>query len=453
MIINNLFPDVVKMYRILKKEIPSLKNLNKDIMNRLCLMEKSSDFWWVLTGEYSIQAYYITLLSAKEPRLLVDINNFYEEFIEAKKISSVIVSLIGREVIFGDKENYKMSLENEINSETLLMDDEKLHYAEHKCIEGRLAHPFNKLSRVLYLLRFFRIKIFSILSEATKLIPYVKRKNTAGLHFSKPATGHEYENAFLAILPKEFLMNLPSWCVYLSEKIVSKNHKWVTYFGHELNIYQRILIATSYEKFGKKNIKIVWHGGNLGNMDFWNLHKFSLFPKLKFETLKIDLILSNSKNLKPSNGILFCPTQLPFFTNVSLKHFRNLIYVYRKAVDLLVEGFRNRKNIKIRYKDHKWLRGYVGQFSVAESDIPIESKKFEEAYKQYSTIVSIPYGTIAAKCAANNVSCIVYHQPISPTDRDTHLQLCKTPGVYTDENKFLDQLKKIIENLPIKENY
>lgn len=45
MTINNLFPDAVKMYRILKKEIPSLKNLNKDIMNRLCLMEKSSDFW------------------------------------------------------------------------------------------------------------------------------------------------------------------------------------------------------------------------------------------------------------------------------------------------------------------------------------------------------------------------------------------------------------------------
>jgi hypothetical protein len=189
-------------------------------------------------------------------------------------------------------------------------------------------------------------------------------------------------------------------------------------------------------------------------MDFWHLYRFSLFPELKLQTLNIDSILPGSEKLKVANGILFCPIALPWFTGfVSLKHFRALIQVHRKAVDLLVEGVRNGKNIKIRYKDYKWLRGYVGQFFVAESNIPIESKNFEEAYKQYSTIVSIPYGTIAAKCAANNVSCIVYHQPISPTDKDTHIELCKTEGVYTDENKFLDHLKKIIENLPIKENY
>jgi hypothetical protein len=455
MAIDNLFPDPVKIYRILKKTIPSLKNLNQDIMNRLCSKKMSSDFWWAMTGEFAIKAHYITLVSAKDPRFLIDINNSSEDLIDDKRISSALVSLVGRDVIIGAENNYKQGLVNDVSADTLLIEDEKVHFLESiKQIEGRLAHPFNKLTRVLHLLRLLRIKTFSLLKETTKLNLHIRKKNIDSLNFLKPVPGLEFENAFLAILPKNFLMNFPSWFVYLSEKIVGKNHKWVTYFGLELNLYQRILIAISYEKFGEKNIKIVGHGCIIGDLDFWYLYRFSLFPELKLQTLNVDLILPDSKNSKVTNGILFCPTALPWFVGfVSLKHFRALIQVYRKAVDLLAEGARNGKNIKIRYKDYKWLRGYVGQFSIAECDIPVESKNFEDSYKQYSTIVSIPYGTIAAKCVSSNISCLIYHQPISPTDKDTHLELCKTPGVYTNENQFLDQLKKIIENLPIKENY
>jgi hypothetical protein len=455
MTIDNLFPDTIQMYRTLKKAIPLLKNLNKDIMNKHCSIQKSRDFWWAMTGEYAIQAHCITLLSIKDPRILIDINNSLEDFMEMKKISSVVVGLVGRDIILGDVNNYKQSFVNEISADTLLFEDEKLHFSEStKQIEERLVHSFNQLARVLHLLRLLRIKTFSVLKEITKLNYYIKKKNTDSLNFLKAAPGNEFENAFLAILPKNFIMNFPSWFVYLSEMIVGKNHKWVTYFGLELNLYQRILIAISYEKFGGKNIKIVGHGSIIGDMDFWHLYRFSLLPELKLQTLKNDSILPDTKNSKETKGILFCPIALPWFTGfVSLKHFRSLFQVYRKAVALLVEGVRNGKNIKIRYKDYKWLRGYVGQFSIAETDIPIESKKFEDSYWQYSTIVSIPYGTIATKCAANNISCIVYHQPISPTDKDTHLQLCKTQGVYTDENKFLDQLKEIIENLPIIERH
>jgi hypothetical protein len=455
MILDNLFPDTIQMYRTLKKVIPFLKNLNKDTMNKLCSIEKSSDFWWAMTGEYAIQAHFLTLLSIKDPRILIDINNSLEDFMEIKRISSAVVGLVGRDIILGDENNYKQSLANKVSADTLLFEDEKLHFSEStRQIERRLSHPFSQLTRVLHLLRLLRIKIFSVLKKITKLNYYIKKKNTDSLNFLKAAPGNEFENAFLAILPKDFIMNFPSWFVYLSEMIVGKNHKWVTYFGLELNLYQRILIAISYEKFGGKNIKIVGHGSIMGDMDFWHLYRFSLFPELKLQTLSVDLILPVSKNSKVTNGILFCPMTLPWFTGfVSLKHFRSLFQVYKKAVALLVEGVRNGKNIKIRYKDYKWLRGYVGQFSIAETDIPIESKKFEDSYWQYSTIVSIPYGTIAAKCAANNISCITFHQPISPTDKDTHIALCKTPGVYTNENQFLDQLKKIIENLPIKENY
>jgi hypothetical protein len=455
MITDNFFSDTVKMYRTLKKTIPLLKNLNQDIMNRLCSKKKSSDFWWAMTGEFAIKAHYITLVSAKDPRFLIDISNSSEDFIEDKRISSALVSLVGRDVIIGDENNYKQSLVNDVSADTLLIEDEQIHFSESiKKIEGRLTHPFNKLTRVLHLLRLLRIKTFSLLKEITKLNPYIGKKNTDSLNFLKPVLGLEFENAFLAILPKNFLMNFPSWFVYLSEKIVGKNHKWVTYFGLELNLYQRILIAICYEKFGGKNIKIVGHGAIIGDMDFHHLYRFSLFPELKLQTLSVDLILPDSKNSKVANGILFCPMALPWFTGfVSLKHFRVLMQVYRKAVDLLLEGVRNGKNIKIRYKNNKWFRGYLGQFSIAECDIAIESKNFEDAYKQYSTIVSIPYGTIAAKCVASNISCLIYHQPISPTDKDAHLELCKTPGVYTNENQFLDQLKKIIENLPIKKNY
>ena len=446
--IENFFPDPVQMYRGLKKEIPLLKRLNQDIMNRLYSMKKSSDFWWAITGEYAIQAQYITLLSAKDPRLFVDINNSSEDLIELKRISSAIVNILGRQVILGDDKNYKISLDNEISNETMLIDDEKLHYQGHKYINGKLVYPFKKMTRILYLLRLFRLRIFSIINDMAKLNPYVKKKNTDSLHFSKLKQEYTIKNSFMGILPKELLNDFPVWFVYLSEKIVRKNHEWVTYFGYELNIYQRILISVNYEKFGEKNIKIVWHGSNIGILNFWNLHKFSLFPKLKFQSLKNIFILPHHEKLKISNGILFCPMQLPFVTNMSLQHFRKLINVYKKAVDLLVDGVRNGKNIKIRYKDHKWLRDYVGQFTITETEIPVESKKFEESYSQYSTIVSIPFGTIAAKCKANGIPFIAYHQAINPSDKNSFLEISRLDGVYTKSNLFLNDLKKKIDQLP-----
>ena len=241
--------------------------------------------------------------------------------------------------------------------------------------------------------------------------------------------------------------HFPSWFVYISEKIVSSHHKWITRFGFELNIFQSILIATSYEKFGEDNISLIPHGSVMGDVDFWHLYRFSLFPKIKLN-MHYQKILTKSKNPKLAKSLLFCPLGPKWIPScVSLPDYRALMKVHKKTVEILLEGLKKGKNIKIKYKDFKYLEGHAGQTTVEETEIPVETGNFEDIFDQYSIIVTIPYGTIATNCDFNKIPFLSYHQPINPTDRQTHLSLCKNNNVITDEHLFLEKLRKIIDNL------
>ena len=72
----------------------------------------------------------------------------------------------------------------------------------------------------------FPLWIFSIINDMAKLNPYVKKKNTESLHFSKFKQEYTFKNSFMGILPKELLNDFPVWFVYLSEKIVRKNQSF-----------------------------------------------------------------------------------------------------------------------------------------------------------------------------------------------------------------------------------
>ena len=96
----------------------------------------------------------------------------------------------------------------------------------------------------------------------------------------------------------------------LSDYLVKSKHKWITKFGYERNIYEILLMAKSYEKYGDKNIKIIAHGMILG-IGFTNMYWFSLFPDLKLYNTNQTTLLTKTYN---SNyfDILFCPNSLPW---------------------------------------------------------------------------------------------------------------------------------------------
>ena len=64
----------------------------------------------------------------------------------------------------------------------------------------------------------------------------------------------------------------------------------------------------------------------------------------------------------------------------------------------------------------------------------IEKERFERVYQKYKLIVSMPFGTISAKCFQNNIECLSYNYPFTLTNKNSYLQA----------NTFLAYTQKVI---------
>jgi len=240
------------------------------------------------------------------------------------------------------------------------------------------------------------------------------------------------------------LIEFPSWFASFSKYIVKDHHKWVTYFGLELNLFQKILIATSFDKFKSKNIQVISHGYIGGGINSNLIHILSLFPELKINSNILNSVIKNKSihNLsQKEKGILFCPFQIPWISEfLSLESLKSLTKVYFKTIQILSDGVKLGKNIKIRYKDNDYLKGYMGQLSSEESRIPVEEDNFEKVYQNYSTIITIPCGTIFTQCQKFNISCIAYNHSVVPTDRKMYNEINKLPNVCNNLEIYLKEL-------------
>jgi hypothetical protein len=121
--------------------------------------------------------------------------------------------------------------------------------------------------------------------------------------------------------------------------------------------------------------------------------------------------------------------------------------VYRSAIKIIIKGLDNKKKIKIRYKNFKYMSGFSGPLTREECIIPIENERFEDVFHKYKLIVSMPFGTIAGKCFKNNLNYISYHYPFSLTNTKSYLKIKEFPGVFTEGKNFLDELEKQINEL------
>ena len=440
---HNFFPNPVQFYREVKSQIPLLKILNQNIMNRVTSLNQSADFWWVISGETAINSYYVSHVYNKDSRILYDLKNTHEDPIEVKKISSILIKLIGRDSLIGIGNSYK----NNLDEESILIDDEQKRFQESSKIinDSELNIPFNLLCKLLFFFRSFKIHILSLFIFFLNKI--LKKKKF--LDF-KPINHKNFkEEIFISMLPKNLLIYFPSWFISVSKLLISNQHKWITYFGLELNIFHKILIATSYEKFKNKNIKVLGHGHLMQELDCTTLFLFSLFPEMKMEVSKKSLNLNLiKKNKSKKKDILFCPLALPWINGyLSITAYQELIKVYNATIKVLNNGIKKGKNIKIKYKNYFWLKDYAGHFLIDETNIPVEEKNFEDIFNEYSTIVTFPYGTITAKCINNNIPFLSYHKAIYPTDKNSFLEISKLDGIHSDANLFLKDLERVIDQI------
>jgi len=434
------------IYKILKERIPTIKNKNKDFMNELHNFKMSEEFWWAISGEYAILAEYTIILSKQDPRYLNELKNITTKFPIMKKLSSSIINLIGKDLIFGEKLNLNYA-NIKLSAEQLLIDYEDEHFINETEINTEIKQELalRHFTGLLKKLRLKKFKYFYI--KLIKKITSVYQKKDWDKIIFNNNTDKDFKLILNLLLPDEINKYFPKWFSRLSNYIVKDKHKWKTYFGFERDIYQIILMAKSFEKYGDKNIKLISHGAFI-NITIWHLYRFSLFPNTKLIYKDKNLnYLRNSKN-NTNNDILFCPPQLPWVSDFfSPIHFKEFMNVYRGAIKLLNDGLRNNKKIKIRYKNFKYLSGYIGPHTKEECGIPIENELFEDIVLKYKLVVSMPFSTISEKCYQNNISCLTYNYPYILTSKKSYLNVNRYPGVFSDSKKFLDELEKKIKEI------
>ena len=438
--------DPSNLYKNIKLSIPSLKIKNKIFMNKLHNLNMSSDFWWAISGGYAILAEYANLQSAEDPRFLNDLKNSNVEFSKEKMISSTIINSIGREWLLEKNFDVKSNFLKKNINDILVSIDEK-HFSN----ERRLGNKIEESLPMFYLTNFLtklRLKNFKfIYFKIKQKIQSIFKKTNHDDEVIANNENNNFDSFLKLLLPDDQTKYFPRWFVFLSYYLVKGKHKWITKFGLGLDIYQTILIAKSYQKFGTQNIKIIPHGVNIST-GLWHLYRFSLFPDMKLHVINESLYLPKISKPSFTYDVLFCPMQLPIVCDFfSPSHFWNFMDVYKDAIKLLNEGLKNGKKIKIRYKNFKYMSGYGGPFTHEECKIPVENERFENVYSKYKLIVSMPFGTIAAKCYQNDLDCLTYHYPFVLTDKETYLKIKTFPGVFTERNVFLDELQKKLQKL------
>lgn len=458
---NYFFKNPARIYKDIEERIPSIKIKNKNFMNKMHNLNISSDFWWALSGEYAILSEYATMNLAENPRLFNELKhakNIESEVSKEKVISAIILNSIGKECILDKNFNLNLNDMKKVKTEELLIDDEKhfiMNDKENDFLDKNVTNikkykeslPMINLTNFLTQLRLRKFK-YLFLKIKEKIVSINKKKNQHEdkIFYSKNLD-EVFESVLQSLLPDVLVKYFPKWFVWLSHYLVSSKHKWVTTFGHGRDIYQLILNAKSYQKFGTKNIQIISHGSTF-SLHYWHLFRFSLFPDLKLSIVNQSLILPKTTDTNFYEDILFCPMSFPFICDsFSLSHFWKFMETYRKAIKLLNDGLENNKKIKIRYKSFKYLSGFAGPFTIEECKIPIENKRFEDVYNKYKLIVSMPFGTISAKCHQNGINCITYNYPFSLTNKQSYYKANTFPGVFVEGDEFLNELEKKIKFL------
>lgn len=457
MIKNNLLSDPINHYHEIIKNIVFLKEKNKKIMNKITYSNESSDFWWLITGQYAIHAYQVELFANKDARILNDIKNEYETLIPAKKISTIILKIIARDSVFGLKNYENKNNNNQFDINSILIDNFKYNFEKKDFKYGQIHIPFNFLCNVLFTIVKAKQSIFSQLNNLKKKIDYnIFKKERPKLNF-KYNKNTIFETVFFTILPKDILNNFPSWFSYFSKFLVGDKHKWITYFGCELNLYQKVLLARSFSKFNDKNIEVISHGYMGGEIDSHLIHILSLFPDLKIKSNIPNVNLINkSRNdlINNKQGILFCPFQIPWVSEyLSLESLNSLMKVYSKVINILSEGVKLGKKIKIRYKDNEYLSGYAGQLSSEELTIPVEENNFEKIYQNYSSVITMPCGSIFKQCEEYNINCVAFNHPVVPTDRSMFNEINKKKNVFNEPDSFLREIQNLVNKLPKNLNH
>ena len=441
--------DPASTYKNIEANIPSIKIKNKNFMNKLHNLDMPSDFWWALSGEYAIMAEYVAMMSTEDPRILNDLKNTSNKTPDI--LSNTIINSLGRESIL--EKNFSLNDSAVKKSiDEILIDGEKNFITNDNQIDIE-SIPMKYLTNFLGKLKlkeikslYFKIEFlyFRIKKKIKSFYQDIYNYNNKILYSN--GADKDFESALHIVLPKDMGRYFPKWFMWLSNYIVKSKHKWTTYFGNERNIYQKILLAKSYQKYGDNNISIISHGSVMA-VQFWHLYRFSLFPDLK---IKINTTLQLPKISKQniSGDILFCAMQLPIvYDCFHIQHFWDFMEVHKNAIKLLINGLKNGKKIKIRYKNFFVLSGYAGPFTREECIIPCEEKRFEDVYNNYKLIVSMPFGTISTKCYQNNIDCISYNHPYTLTNKQAYLSANTYPGVFKDANKFLHELEKKIKEI------
>ena len=408
------------LYRNLKEKIPSLKIKNQKFMNKIHNLNMSSDFWWIITGEFAILAEKAKIISSGDYTFLNDLKNTKIKFPKQKMISSVLINSIGKDYILNKNFTEYKKVQNKKDIEELLIEDEEKHFSDEIKISNKTKTylPFKFLTNFLARLRLKKIKSIYLKFKKVIQINFFNSKTKEEEILNYYNSDEKFEKIFEMILPDEMTGYFPKWFLLVSKFLVKDKHKWTTLFGLELNVYQMILIARSFERFRTKNIKMVSHGLYL-ELSAWNIYRFSVFPNLKLQVLDKIHNLPKGTISDITKDILFCPAQLPFICGdfFSISHFWEFMKVYKEALKLIHEGIINKKKIKIRYKNLRHLTGYVGPQIPEENKIPIEQGRFEDVYKNYKLIVSMPFGTISSQCYQNDIDCISYHHPYYLTDK------------------------------------
>lgn len=441
-----------KLYRNLKERIPSIKIKNKNFMDKFHNLNMSSDFWWVISGEYALLAEKANILSSGDPRFLNDLQKYKYDFPVHKVLSNTIMDSVGKDFIVDKDFDQYSKIVGEKNIDELLIDDDDKYFSNNIKTDEKIEIFYSMIyiTNFLSKLRLEKLKrLYLKIKIKIKSLYANKNKNTnVNDIFIANTIDDNFNKILKIILPDQIGEYFPKWFLWLSNYMVKSKHKWVTYFGLELNIYQTILIAKSYEKYGAKNIKVISHGLTMEN-GTWTMYRFSLFPDMKLN------IIDNSYNLPKiiksnvSEGILFCPAQLPFSCGdfFSITHYWEFMKVYKKAIKLINDGLENNKKIKIRYKNFSYLSGYMGPQIPEENNIPVEHQRFEDVYNKYKLIVSMHYSTISSRCYASGVNCMTYHHMYYLTNKQSYLKLKTFPDVFTEADKFLYELEKKINEL------
>lgn len=429
-----LFDDPLQYYLELKKRIPGIRARNALIMNSYHDLDESDDFWWVLTGEYALYASIIDDLRIDFPRIGV-YSRLYKDELAIRKLSLIVKLIAGKDVInFGQVD----LIENGTYDQLLVTEEVDNNFYLDKVIfeNEEIKIPFESLCLSLEMITNLYHKTRRVLSKT--------KKNYRLLPESKNSID-SFQKTLIDMLPSNLLTQFPRWFVSVSSSKIFVEKSWVTFFGNELNIFQRLLLAKNFSTNGESNIKIIMHGGISGQLGMWYLFRLSLFPSTRLVFYSNSLKLKTSLNANPKYDILIAPFAFPWTGDfLSFPRLRNLMDVYSEMIDILSIAKEDGKIIRIKFKNPEYLRLYSGPLTDKELIFDTEFRDFEDCFQDYKHIICFPFGTIAAKCITNNISFSTIYYPCTPYSKKVSDYLRSIPGVFSDPADFLRNIEELI---------